>query len=268
MTTATHTPALRATFLAAFDNFSTDPSEIATLPEVGNVRYARELLGVLVQAGLLEDSYVNGAEQVWQVVNPGTYDSATREQAEAVIDQWLEANVDVALGNAKPKAARRTGTASKRNPAALPLCLCGCGTPGKSDYRPGHDARHAGNLARAALSGEMTTKQAIAGLSMPLAAKVIAQINRGNNKVTTAKGKATPKQARKSLVGAAAWVKVGRWFKQGEVTSTTVNAKGQEDVNSEVCVVTYIGKGGEPVSVSVDTAAMDGKWGMGAVPGI
>lgn len=264
MTATSHVPALRATYLLAFDNFATDPTEVAALPEVGNVRYAREILGLLVTAGLVVETDVNGEGMVWQTSD--TYDNATREQAEATIDGYL-ATFDGAVVQEDPAAkAPRRSKPSKANPAGLPLCLCGCGTAGKSDYRPGHDARHAGNLARAILSGEMAVNVATKGLSDALRAKVLGQVERGNNKVTAGKGKATPKQAKRtSLVGQPAWVKIGRWYYDGEVTSITVNAAGQEDANSQVCVVTYNTKGG-PQSAQVDTAEWDGKWGMGTRP--
>lgn len=51
------------------------------------------------------------------------------------------------------KATNTTAPAAttKNEAPATRLCLCGCGSAlngKKSQYRPGHDARHAGNIAR------------------------------------------------------------------------------------------------------------------------
>lgn len=247
-----HGPALRATYLLAFDNFATDPTEVAALPEVGNVRYAREILGLLQEHNLVVETDVNGEGMVWQTAD--TYDNATREQAEATIDGYL-ASYDAEFQVAPEKAPARRSKPSKTNPAGLPLCLCGCGVAGKSDYRPGHDARHAGNLARAILSGEMAVNVATKGLSDALRAKVLGQVERGNSKVTAGKGKATPKAPKaKRLQGSPAWVKVGRWIKQGEVGATTVGPDGKENANSEVVAINYVGKGGEVQTVAIDNA--------------
>lgn len=43
-------------------------------------------------------------------------------------------------------------------------CLCGCGEPVKSNYRPGHDQRHLSGLARQVQSGKTTPEQAAAEL--------------------------------------------------------------------------------------------------------
>lgn len=139
---------LREVYLLAFTDFSTDPSEIAQATDRRiNSRYARELLATLVQHGMMTTTTVNGADEVWQCLE--TRDNTTRGEAEARIDAWLASFAPVATAIA-PKV-RRTGTATKTNPAGLPGCLCGCGevTNRTSNYRPGHDARHAGQVGRA-----------------------------------------------------------------------------------------------------------------------
>lgn len=44
------------------------------------------------------------------------------------------------------------------------ICTCGCGEPTKSKYRPGHDARHAGQVGRS-LATNPKDKAALAALS-------------------------------------------------------------------------------------------------------
>lgn len=258
--TPTTTAALRTVYLYTFDCFAVSPTEVADLPEVGNVRYARELLGTLVTAGLVSEQDVNGEETVWQT--EVTYDHATREEAEATIDAWLATDPEFHAPAEKP--ARRQGKATKANPAGLPLCLCGCGTPGKSNYRPGHDARHAGNVAREVLAGKIAVTGILAAVhgSQALAQKVAAQVQRGNNKVANAtSAKSRSSRTRHSLIGQAAWVKVGRWTYDGEVTSVTVDGKGKETPKSEVCVIEYKNGKGEIKHAQVDVAGA--VWGMG-----
>lgn len=145
--------ALRSTYLFAFDSFATDPVSVAdSVKEVGNARHARECLGVLVNAGLVVQDQVNGGEDVWQTAE--TYDAITREEAESIIATWLESQgvESPTPQTATPRPPKATGSKPKpdANPADLPNCTCGCGAVigRKSMYKPGHDARHAGNIAR------------------------------------------------------------------------------------------------------------------------
>lgn len=173
--TATLTPGigkdLRLAYLLAFDQFATDHVEISdTYPHV-NTRYARELLAVLTSADLLILTKDNiGDNQAWKVNKPGSFEHHTRKDAEFVIDEWLAANYPDAVPAATPKP--RTGTSSpKPKHDAVHPCLCGCGTPvpRKSNYRPGHDARHVGVVARevASLPSRSTKKIAALIQSLP-----------------------------------------------------------------------------------------------------
>lgn len=137
----THADDLRAVYLQVFDAFSLhSPSEVVQAHKTINSRYARELLGALVQGKMLWTEEDNDGEIYWQVSNPGTYDEHTREEAEAAIDLWL--------GKTTPKSTTKKGsTVSTKKKEASP-CLCGCGEPAMSNYRPGHDARHAGQIGR------------------------------------------------------------------------------------------------------------------------
>lgn len=144
---------LRTAYLLAFDSFATDPREVAgMIGQHDNIRYARELLGVLTSAGFTAVENVNDEGDVWQVVNPGTYDTHSRDDAEAVIDAWLASKAAVAPEPEKPSTGGGTSTSKPESVTAEGSpCLCGCGeaTGKKSNYRPGHDARHAGQVGRA-----------------------------------------------------------------------------------------------------------------------
>lgn len=142
---------LRTAYLQTFDGFALSPGDIVESSEGRvNMRYARELLGVLTTAGLLIASTVNDDEEVWQVNRPGTYDDHTRDEAEAEIDLWLSTTNPTEQGS-KP-SAQKDRTMTKETPDTVHPCYCGCkeNVPSKSFYRPGHDARHAGNVGRQA----------------------------------------------------------------------------------------------------------------------
>lgn len=201
------TTALRDTYLLAFDSFSTDPIEVADRLGIKS-RYARELLGVLVSHRLLAISDVNGEYDVWQVIEPGTYDSHTRDDAVAHIDNWLatftqEDNMPAtATKTRKPATKKATATKPKdTNPADLPLCKCGCETPvgsRKTSYRPGHDARHAGQVGRKFIEQGKADPKLLATLpSEKLQAKALRMLQVSDDKqdakaaAAEAKAKAT-----------------------------------------------------------------------------
>ena len=63
--------------------------------------------------------------------------------------------------------SKTTRKASPAKPAPqddLNVCGCGCGEATKSTFRPGHDARHAGNTGRA-LATNPKDKAALADLN-------------------------------------------------------------------------------------------------------
>jgi hypothetical protein len=147
--------AIRETYLFTFDAFAVgSPIELVDAEIAHNPRHARELLGTLVNMNLVTHSLVNGEDDAWQTVQ--TYDDITREQAESSIDKIL-AQYDTTTPTASPTKEKNTMKAPTTTKPATPTkaiefkhCLCGCGenVPPKSNYRPGHDARHAGALAR------------------------------------------------------------------------------------------------------------------------
>ncbi len=193
--------------MLGFDNFSTEPVEVGNAVH-SNSRYGRELLAVLVnKAGLMCTTRVNMTDEVWQCND--TYDSTTREQALDTIDAWLAANLETSTPDKALKTtSKRTGSATKTNPAGLPNCFCGCGevTNRNRNYRPGHDARHAGSIARKIQAGG--SRELLAELPTDaLRVKASAMAAR------LAQGK--PSKARKAApaveTAVAGTLKVGRW---------------------------------------------------------
>ncbi|WP_454175063.1 hypothetical protein [Gordonia sputi] len=82
-------------------------------------------------------------------------------------------------------AAITTSTEAKRSGKKAPAaCACGCSevTSG-GRYRPGHDARHAGNLVRAVLAGQVEMADALdAVASDALRAKITRGVERAAQK--------------------------------------------------------------------------------------
>lgn len=81
-----------------------------------------------------------------------TIDSHTPEQAAEYFDRVVPE--DVKLVETKAPTPRTPQNAT--NPAGLPMCLCGCDKPVTNrnrNYKPGHDARHAGAIGK--LLGQM-----------------------------------------------------------------------------------------------------------------
>lgn len=197
---------LRTAYLLAFDHFATEPVEVGNAVG-GNSRYGRELLATLMNADLLTNTRVNDGDLVWQCLD--TYDSVNRATAEATIDGFLATWMDEAPA---PKA---------KAPTNLADCKCGCGEQANKDrdYRPGHDARHAGNIGREMAARRATSPdEAVADLlaqlpSAALRAKaegVATKAAQGKTK----RPKAAPKAARTKVakdVRILGTVKAGRW---------------------------------------------------------
>lgn len=203
---------LRTAYLIAFDNFATEPVEVGNAVN-GNSRYGRELLGTLVAAGLImDDHHVNGTDQVWQCVD--TYDNVSRETAEATIDAFLATLADEAPVKAKKAVVTN-----------LTGCLCGCGELANKDrdYRPGHDARHAGNVGREIAARRLgSPDEAIDDLLLALPSSSL-RIKAKGVALKALEGKKTRSKVAKDQreVGT---VKLGRWVypamrdAKGEVT--------------------------------------------------
>lgn len=123
---------------------ASDAAELASI----NVRYAREVLGLMERHGLIE--------QDSDTMEYTAIENVNAQQVQTVIDALKpSAEADAT----PPKEAKSTKATAKKSTPAKPRpkkvknetgkCLCGCGTNSTSNYRPGHDARHAGQIARA-----------------------------------------------------------------------------------------------------------------------
>lgn len=140
---------VRRAYLHVFDQFATDPVTMSDALGI-NPRYARELLAVLTTNDLTVIDQVNGEEDVWQTY-PDTYDTITRDEAETRIDRFL---AGIPTGGTMPTATPTKPATKTEKVQAQKIefkhCLCGCGenVPPKSNFRPGHDARMAGQIGR------------------------------------------------------------------------------------------------------------------------
>lgn len=218
---------LEKVYMLAFDNFAIVPMDIVIdSGEKINSRYARELLGILKHGGLIDEQDVNNEGIVWQVIDPGTTDDVERDVAEARIREWLDEHMPLPPKPAPTPIVRVPGKTNTITPKEKKMstatatkpekvvefrkCLCGCDSDisGKSQYKPGHDARHAGNVARAILNEDLTPEQATALLdslgSDALRAKANAMVE---NWTAKAEQKAAREVARKAAKAASEEVK-------------------------------------------------------------
>lgn len=162
---------LRKVYLHAFDATVTDPATVEEEVEGINTKYAREILKVLTDGNLLVLDPIEDGVDAWQ---PNlNMDSNDRKDAEAAFDDWANEN---GLQVAETKAK-----SPKRNDVGVHPCNCGCGEQvgGKSFYKPGHDARHAGNIGR--LVASTGDKKHLQDLPSPAlvakAEKIAANVN-------------------------------------------------------------------------------------------
>lgn len=101
-------------------------------------------------------------------------------------------------------------------------CRCGCGVQSKSNYRPGHDARHAGQVGRALASAATRAEQERLIGTLPskaLRAKAVRVADK-------AQAKAKARSEREFLSGRrrptthspqVVTAKVGRWVREGRI---------------------------------------------------
>ncbi len=140
---------LRRVYQHTFDSFALIPSDLADALDNINTRYARQLLAELKRTGLVTES--EGDEgTVWQTF-PDTYDTITWDEAFRRFHEiYKESNMSKNATKARP--------APKTKDEGYHDCKCGCGerVPSKSNYRPGHDARHAGQVARTIVANYTT----------------------------------------------------------------------------------------------------------------
>lgn len=132
---------LRTVFLIAVENGNLHPSDVVIFTdEKINLRYSRELVGVLTKEGLLTLSEEDG-EEYYSSTTP----LDTEEEATTHFNAWAEKRSLAKPAEAKPTA---THPRTKKVVNETGKCYCGCGANSTSYYRPGHDARHAGQVAR------------------------------------------------------------------------------------------------------------------------
>lgn len=250
---------LRRVYLNIYDGaIVTEIPDIAA--ELGlKRRYVNELVGLLER--------IDGGDGVPLVVvnsspgedghdSPNVYyqtarsvDDEDRKSAEFRFDFYVPANPQVKPEETAVNATKKTASATKpnNNPADLPLCKCGCGFPVTNrarNYLPGHDARHAGQVARAmaAIPGADNEDKRTAMLdALPTDAlrwKAAAMADRliakgaaaAERELAKAEGKATKTAKVEKVTMEAGKVKVGRWWYPAER-------------NSQSGAVTYTRKG-------------------------
>lgn len=117
-------------------------TDLTTLQRSWNSRYVREMLGLLMAAGLaVETEDQHGT----------TYESYTWEQAEGGPEAAFRAafpGLPARKGTDTPKPASKPAKMPPSAPGAT--CKCGCGQPTSGGtYRPGHDARHVSQVVKA-----------------------------------------------------------------------------------------------------------------------
>lgn len=207
---------LLAVYLGATDGEMTNITKVTTDHSHINTRYAREILAVLSQ-GLLEPVEVDGADE-WiitdwvQAQESDDFESA-RKMYTAEFDRWwTERTGQQAPATKKAKASKPKVTAVNADPNRQ--CYCGCGEPvgPKSLYRPGHDARHAGNIARqiSTMDGNEWDTYLVVLPTPALEAKARAHALRLANKARVAQVKAGQNPAAPPTRDLDP-VKVGRW---------------------------------------------------------
>lgn len=137
---------------------------VAEIPQVAaelklKPRYVKELIGILeTHADNDGDAFVIINARSGEKPNDGphdwyqtshTVDDHDEDEAMHWFDRHFPVQATPVPAQDKPAPANAT---KDNNPADLPLCLCGCMNPvnsRKRNYRPGHDARHAGQIGKA-----------------------------------------------------------------------------------------------------------------------
>lgn len=199
------------------------PSDIETASsERINTRYARELLALGTDKDLLvlsEDPEIGDA---W-TLSDATSEEMNRADEDDDRDFFTESEAMVALALGQPVEPQKAQTKKDKprpsdrtaDKGDLRKCTCGCGenVAGKSLYRPGHDARHAGQIARevaADLQNDAAYDHQMALEVLPTKAlrdKALAHAQRIVAKAAK-KTKPEPKPEPQVFTGT---IKIGRW---------------------------------------------------------
>lgn len=173
----------------------------------------REFAARKIDQTIVRDG-VNGEYEVWQCFQ--TYDSISRDEAEARFDAiWSTQH-----------PMRPIKTEAQSTTVASVGCRCGCGgTPTKGKgYLPGHDARHAGAVARAILG----TGRADLLNTLPTQAlrdKATRQVERGNSGPAKPKPLVSAADAQRGVVDGYIVVKRQR------IPAQTFLVSGQQRMN-------------------------------------
>lgn len=282
---------LKAVYLAVFDSaITTDVPSVASKLRLER-RYANELFqtlaaikdsngNALITINLLAGEEMNDTPHDWWEAGVNI-DAQTHDEAEALFDATvpdMEGDPVSRQGNSapyNPEAGTNVTTAPRTprnatNPADLPLCLCGCQTPvnnRKRNYKPGHDARHAGQVARAMAAWpgleysdkragflDVLPTDALRWKAATMADRLIAKETKGDRAVKHASKAqieaaitAGEKAKAKSEVGkvefASGKVKIGRWTYPAEQNvvsgAVTFIKKGKTEVASEKVAASF-----------------------------
>lgn len=147
MTTSINHEPLLAKVLGFAENHPIDPIMVADQFDV-NPRYARELLGVLVNLGALGILEEDG-EDVWGITQVG------RDRLTVKLDTTSSNGVKSNMKGTETEPARKrkerkmsVKTEAAASQLDTSVCHCGCGlaVSKKALFRPGHDARMVSQL--------------------------------------------------------------------------------------------------------------------------
>jgi hypothetical protein len=164
-----------------------------------NTKYARELLGALTAHNLLYETAGYAGE---------THAGMTWEQgADVAFKQFFPTAQPTTKKEHKMTTTSVDESGAGYQQAINCLCYCGLQTSRNRLYLPGHDARHASDVAKRILAGEDKTKALNELGSDALRAKAIQQVARTQVKATV---RAVKAQAQNPAVEVEP-VKIGRW---------------------------------------------------------
>jgi hypothetical protein len=250
---------LRKVYLAIHESaITTDIPEVAT--KLGLKRnYVKELVGILeTHADREGDAFVivnaepgeagNDSPHVWYQTS-NTWDQHTADEAE----HWFDIHFPEQSQSTQPKASAPRSPRNATNPADLPECRCGCkGICNRGrNYKPGHDARHAGQVARAmaAFPGPANEDKRAAMLDVlptdalrwkaaSMADRLIAKGERTDQVVRKAVNRKVDREQRIEPVQfAEGEVKIGRWTYpalKNMTSGAVIYAKKGQDQPAEV----------------------------------
>lgn len=218
---------------------------VAEIPEVAGdlklkPKYVRELVGILeTHADRDGNPFVHVNTKAGEGGNEGPHDwystfYTVDDHDDDEAQHWFDRHF--AYEVVKDTGSKTSATKPKRdpNPADLPECKCGCGEicNRNRNYRPGHDARHAGQVARHIAKHDPSEEDRTTLLGfLPTRALQIKADNMADRLLKKDAVKAknqTPEKLAKEMAADIAkvvmekgTVKVGRWTYGAERNSTS-----------------------------------------------